>query len=171
MELNTSILPAEDVDRNSAPVKVEGFWLSKDYKSLQGSVAVANLAYHKLDTCRFTLDHWVTTSEVAAEYTGRVHGTGNDRWTFAIGLPDMANLETKTIYLYIRYNFCGHEFWDNNRGANFRVGFNKKLLHANTGMAPHLKLVGWVSHQLSTFQSLDEYWMKHIHSAVRMGHI
>lgn len=128
-ELEAPIL--EDVARKSLPARVERFWLSKDCKALQGSVVVANLAFHKNVTCRFTLDNWKTTSEVAAEYTGQIHGTNYDRWTFAIQLSDMAHLETKTMYLCVRYNVNGQEYWDNNRGANFRVNFRRKALIQN----------------------------------------
>ena len=130
-ELQPSNFPVGDVARNSLPARVERFWLSKDCRSLQGSVSVANLAFHKNVTCRFTLDGWKTTSEVAAAYTGQAHGTNHDRWTFTIRLSDMANLETKTMYLCVRYSVNGQEYWDNNGGANFKVGFQKKYLAQN----------------------------------------
>lgn len=142
-ELQASNFPAEDVARMSLPVRIERFWLSKDFKSLQGSVAVANLAYHKNIVCRFTLDSWKTTSEVAATYTGQAHGSNHDRWTFTIRLSDMAHLETKTMYLCVRYNVNGQEYWDNNWGANFEVRFQKKYPtqngkrgHAGAGSRP-----------------------------------
>lgn len=128
-ELEASIY--EDVARKSLPARVERFWLSKDCKALQGSVVVANLAFHKNVTCRFTLDNWKTTSEVAAEYTGQLHSTNHERWTFTIRLSDMAHLETKTMYLCVRYNVNSQEYWDNNRGANFRVNFRRKALIRN----------------------------------------
>lgn len=130
-EIQASNFPAEDVARRSLPVRVERFWLSKDCRSLQGSVAVANLALHKHITCRFTLDSWKTTSEVTASYTGQIHGSSHDRWTFTIRLSDMAHLETKTMFLCVRYNVNGQEYWDNNGGANFKVSFQKKYLPQN----------------------------------------
>ncbi|SPO00577.1 related to GIP2 Glc7p-interacting protein [Cephalotrichum gorgonifer] len=131
-ELHGSNLSScSDVARNSLPAKVERFWLSKDCRSLQGSVSVANLAFNKHVICRFTLDDWKTTSEVAAEYTGPIHGTPRERWTFTIRLSDMANLETKIMYFCIRYNVNGQEYWDNNGGSNFNVGFHKKYLPQN----------------------------------------
>lgn len=130
-ELQASNLPPKDVARSSLPARVERFWLSKDCKSLQGSVDVANLAFHKNITCRFTLDNWKTTSEVAAAYSGQVHNSDHDRWTFTIRLSDMAHLETKTMFLCVRYNVNGQEYWDNNRGTNFKVSFQKKYLPQN----------------------------------------
>ncbi|CAI4218086.1 unnamed protein product [Parascedosporium putredinis] len=130
-EIITSNFPADDLARNALPARVERLWLSKDCRSLHGSVVVANLAFHKSLTCRFTLDYWKTTSEVAAEYASQIHSTGHDRWSFSIRLSDMANLETKTLYLCVRYNVNGQEYWDNNDGANFQVDFHKKYLPQN----------------------------------------
>jgi hypothetical protein len=130
-EIQAPNFPRDDVARRSLPVRVERFWLSKDCRSLQGSVAVANLAFHKNIICRFTLDGWKTTSEVTASHTGQIQGSNHERWTFTIRLSDMAHLETKTMYLCVRYNVNGQEYWDNNGGSNFKVSFQKKYLPQN----------------------------------------
>jgi hypothetical protein len=61
-----------------------------------GSVAVANLAFQKFVACRFTLDYWKTTSEVAAEFSHEIRPKaspeGHDRFQFTIKLSDLANL-------------------------------------------------------------------------------
>lgn len=99
---------------------------------MQGSVAVANISFHKSVVCRFTLDDWKTTSEVAAEYTQAIlpkdTAAGHDRFTFSIQLADTANLECKTLYFCVRYSVEGQEYWDNNNGLNFQVDFQKKHL-------------------------------------------
>lgn len=134
-EIAVTNYPAETEARKNQVVRLERVWLSNDQKSLIGSVAVANLAFQKLVTCRFTLDYWKTTSEVAAEYVCEIrpketeHGT--DRFSFTIKLSDLANLESKTMYFCIRYNVNGTEYWDNNGGTNFQVDFRKKLLPMN----------------------------------------
>lgn len=127
--------PLETPVRKAQPVRLEKVWLSNDQKSLVGSVAVANLAFHKLVTCRFTLDYWKTTSEVAAEYVSEIRPVetahGQDRFDFTIKLSDLANLESKTLYFCIRYNVNGQEHWDNNNGTNFQVDFRKKMVPQN----------------------------------------
>jgi hypothetical protein len=35
------------------------------------------------------------------------------------------------MYLCVKYNVNGQEFWDNNGGSNFKVGFQKKYLRQN----------------------------------------
>ena len=47
--------------------------------------------------------------------------------SFTIRLEDYeAKLAERTLYLVVRYNpGCGGEWWDNNDGANYRVGFRR----------------------------------------------
>ncbi|GKT47699.1 protein phosphatase 1 regulatory subunit 3C [Colletotrichum spaethianum] len=134
-EIVTANHPIDTPIRKSLPVRLERVWLSPDQKNLLGSIAVANLAFQKSVTCRFTLDYWKTTSEVGAEYSHEIRPqegpVSHDRFTFTIKLSDLANLETKTLFFCIRYNVNGQEFWDNNMGTNFQVDFRKKYLPQN----------------------------------------
>ncbi|POR31413.1 Protein phosphatase 1 regulatory subunit 3A [Tolypocladium paradoxum] len=134
-ELVTTNFPHDNHVRKTLPARLEKVWLSTDQKSLLGSVAVANLAFHKQVTCRFTLDYWKTVSEVGAEYSHEIRPRdtplGYDRFTFTIKLSDMAHLESKTLFFCIRYSVNGQEFWDNNNSINFQVDFMKKHLPQN----------------------------------------
>jgi hypothetical protein len=136
-ELNARNFPAGDSPvRWAQPVRLEKVWLSpSDQKSLIGSIVVANLAFNKAVQCRFTFDYWKTTSELAAEYSSpvvpKMTPEGHDRFTFSIKLSDTANLESKTLYMCIRYSVNGTEHWDNNNGANFQIDFRKKHLPQN----------------------------------------
>src|SRR5262249_11004117 len=51
---------------------------------------------------------------------------------FVIALPNMVNLEHKSLILCLRYLACGLEFWDNNDSNNFHV----KLCLSPTRPAP-----------------------------------
>ncbi|KAF4947004.1 hypothetical protein FSARC_14064 [Fusarium sarcochroum] len=134
-EILTTNFPHDSVSRKSLPVRLEKLWLSSDQKTLLGSVAVANIAFSKAVTCRFTLDYWKTTSEVAADYSHEIRPRetplGHDRFTFSIKLADTANLESKTLFLCVRYTVNGTEYWDNNASSNFQVDFRKKHLPMN----------------------------------------
>lgn len=132
-ELATTNFPHDNnLIRRALPARLERVWLSKDQKVLHASISVANLAFEKRVTCRFTLDGWKTTSEVTGEYTcgidAREGAVAHDRFTIAIQLADMANLECKTLFFCIRYAVNGQEYWDNNSGSNFQVDFHKKHL-------------------------------------------
>lgn len=134
-ELVTTNFPHDSPSHADVPVRVERVWLSADQKSMLGSVAVANLAFQKSVTCRFTLDYWKTTSEVNGEYSHEIRPRetplGQDRFQFSIKLSDTINLESKTLFFCIRYNVNNQEFWDNNNSANFQVDFKKKHLPQN----------------------------------------
>jgi hypothetical protein len=144
-----SNFPVDTPVRKAQPVRLERIWLSNDQKSLVGSVAVSNLAFQKLVVCRFTLDYWKTTSEVAAEYVSEIRAVdtpiSQDRFNFTIKLSDLANLESKTLYFCIRYNVNGQEYWDSNNGTNFQVDFRKKMLPQNGRRAT----IGAASRQLN----------------------
>lgn len=131
-ELVTANFPQNTQARKTKPVRLEKVWLSTDQKSMLGSIAVANLAFQKQVTCRFTLDYWKTVSEVSAEYSHEIRPRqgplAHDRFTFAIKLSDMANLESKTLFFCVRYSVNGEELWDNNASTNFQVDFRKRHL-------------------------------------------
>ena len=139
LEIVINNFPAETPIRKAQPVRLERLWMSPDQKSLIGSVAVANLAFHKLVVCRFTYDYWKTTSEVVAEFMQEIRPKyselGHDRFQFTIKLSDLANLESKTLYLCMRYNVNGQDYWDNNNNVNFQVDFRKKPVGQEKGRA------------------------------------
>ncbi|KAG2022366.1 protein phosphatase regulator [Coprinopsis cinerea AmutBmut pab1-1] len=120
--------------------------------ALVGTILVRNVAYEKDVSVRFTLDDWVTTSNVSATYTASlpalplsflraVHGTATtgdcaallavatnrdpwDRFTFTIELaPFATNLPSHTLWLVARYSAGHGEWWDNNGGENYRFAF------------------------------------------------
>ena len=134
-EIIVGNFPVETPARSAQAVRLERIWLSPDQRCLTGSVAVANLAFQKSVGCRFTLDYWKTTSEVAAEYVAEIRPRetpgGHDRFNFTIKLSDLAHLESKTLFFCVRYTVAGQEFWDNNGGTNFQVDFKKKMLPQN----------------------------------------
>lgn len=138
-EIRTANFPRDSPQRQSLPVRLERIFLSEDRKTLIGTVAVANIAFHKVVVARFTLDYWKTTSEVTAEYNNDVRkkqaNDGYDRFNFSIKLSDQAHLESKTLLLCVRYNVGGKEFWDNNGSMNFQVDFIKKTVSRNTKFA------------------------------------
>ncbi|KAJ5835455.1 phosphatase regulatory subunit [Penicillium robsamsonii] len=128
-EIKLANWPKDTPSRATRPVRLERLFLSADKSTLIGTVAVANIAFHKNVTARFTLDYWRTTSEVAAAYCQDVRrqqvADGFDRFSFDLKLNDQANLETKTMFMCIRYNVAGQEYWDNNDTVNYQIDFHK----------------------------------------------
>lgn len=128
-DITLANFPAESLERRSMPIRVERIFLSPDHKTLIGTVACQNLAFHKLVVARFTLDYWKTTSEVVAEYITETRPEaerdGCDRFNFHIKLSDQANIECKTLLLCVRYNVDGKDYWDNNTDQNYQIDFLK----------------------------------------------
>ncbi|KAL4977613.1 putative phosphatase regulatory subunit-domain-containing protein [Aspergillus desertorum] len=127
--LRLSNFPHKPPSQPHPRVRLERLFLSTDKHSLVGQVVVANLAYQKHVAARFTFDNWRTTSEVTAEYSHdarrkQLHD-GYDRFMFHIRLDEQTNLEKKTMFVCIRYNVNGQEFWDNNEMRNYQVNFTK----------------------------------------------
>ncbi|KAH6975629.1 putative phosphatase regulatory subunit-domain-containing protein, partial [Ilyonectria destructans] len=131
-EMVTPNFPRQSGSRGSQFVYIKKLRLLDDQNSMQGLVAVRNVAFQKSVTCRITLHNWKTTSDVAAAYSdGNASGeapSGYDFFVFTIELSDVVNLESKIAHLCVRYTVNGQEHWDNNSGRNFQVCFFKKTL-------------------------------------------
>jgi hypothetical protein len=123
-------MKAFDGDRHF--VRLKNLSLSTDCQNLIGTVNVANIAFEKQVTARFTIDNWEIISEVTAEYKEPVEKY-DDQFQFTIAVPTQANLHAKRVMLCIRYRVNGQEFWDNS-GKNYFVKFTRKvpLLKSNT---------------------------------------
>ena len=121
--------PRESLERQSQPVRLEKVSMSADKKCLLGQAVVANLAFHKAVVARFTFDFWKTTSEVLGEYCSDPlfkPQAGYDLFKFTIRLSDTANIENKTMFICMRYNVNGQDYWDNNNSMNYQVDFTKR---------------------------------------------
>jgi hypothetical protein len=148
---SSSPIPAPDPPP-SANVYLES--LSLESLALSGTLLVRNLAYEKTVAVRFTLDDWHITSEVSAKYLQslpalpdalfpNVKSPSWDRFTFVIRLDDYARtLHKRTMWLVVRYvapavtepsalgllsgDTIAGEWWDNNAGNNYKVGFREE---------------------------------------------
>lgn len=126
--------PAHPEGRKDMVVRLERIFLTPDNKNLVGVVSVANLAFHKSVVARFTFDYWKTTSEVVAEYNPDVRrkkkqtcdGVEYDRFDFSISLADQANLQSRQLFVCIRYSVGGDIHWDNNNRMNYNINFTRR---------------------------------------------
>lgn len=110
---------------------VESIFLSSDKNTLLGHIAVKNIAFEKHVSIKYSIDHWKTVTELAAEYNDDVRRRrrlqGFDRFTFAINMGDFPQhaISTKSIFFCVRYSTGNDEFWDNNNGSNYQVDFTR----------------------------------------------
>lgn len=117
-------------NRVGSAIRVEDIQLlSSDNNSLDkkgitliGTCQVANLAFEKHVTIRYTFDEWTTVHETEAIYQEPIANSANtwDRFRFKINLNAMHHAH-ETIYLAAKYNVSGREFWDNNDNKNYQV--------------------------------------------------
>ncbi|KAH8705914.1 putative phosphatase regulatory subunit-domain-containing protein [Talaromyces proteolyticus] len=128
-EIKLPNFPSDNPSRKHQIVRLDRLYLSPDQQNLVGAVVVANLAFHKQVIARFTFDYWTTVSEVTADFNHDVRrrdvNDGYDRFSFSIKLADITNLESKTLFLCIRYTVAGQDYWDNNASMNYQVDFSK----------------------------------------------
>lgn len=85
---------------------------------LEGSVEVKNLAYAKEVAVVYSLNGG-TWREAFAGYSGALPNNV-ERWSFKV--PSVTY--GPTVQFAVRYRVAGQEFWDNNGGADYRIGGN-----------------------------------------------
>lgn len=108
--------------RHEQLVQLHDFDLCSKRQSLVGDISVANIAFEKRVSARFTVDDWQTVSEVIADYEWPKNNTGAyDRFSFAIALPPPTEVHAMTMIVCIRYQVNGEEYWDNNSGKNYLI--------------------------------------------------
>uniref|UniRef100_A0A0K0DK18 CBM21 domain-containing protein n=1 Tax=Angiostrongylus cantonensis TaxID=6313 RepID=A0A0K0DK18_ANGCA len=95
-------------------------------RSIIGQVNVANISFTKEVVIRYTTTNWAAFDEVTASYGHSVFGADNvDAFLFLITLP--SNMKDGQCQFCVRFTVNGCEFWDNNRGANYRVDIMPKI--------------------------------------------
>jgi len=135
----TSTIPSPFPSPN-ANILLESLLLSsaESIPVLTGFLIVRNIAYEKVVAVRFTMDNWQTTSEVLARHAPSLalttapptvsRGSKDDdmwdRFAFTIRLEGYAfKLQERVMWLVARYATAGGEWWDNNEGHDYRIGF------------------------------------------------
>uniref|UniRef100_A0A672KFG7 Protein phosphatase 1 regulatory subunit 3E-like n=1 Tax=Sinocyclocheilus grahami TaxID=75366 RepID=A0A672KFG7_SINGR len=115
---NPGSLP-DFLDRVSA-VKVLLESVQADEFSLSGVVRVLNLAFQKKVYLRYTLNNWATFMDILAFYVPHSSDGLTDKFSFKIITPTFLEVGG-TLQFAIKYCVVGGEFWDNNKGNNYRV--------------------------------------------------
>ncbi|EPB71001.1 putative phosphatase regulatory subunit [Ancylostoma ceylanicum] len=89
-------------------------------RTIVGQINVANIAFTKEVAIRYTTNDWASYDEVAASYGHNVFGANNvDAFVFSLMLP--TDMKDGQCQFCVRFGVEGHEYWDNNGGANYRV--------------------------------------------------
>lgn len=126
----SSSIPRKNLDLANENVFIQSVQFVPDL-GLHGSIVVRNITYQKTVMVRYTIDEWETVNDVLAWYDVNKDGDGWDRFKFSISLGEQG-LENRVVWLVAK--FAGDsvgavgeevEWWDNNKGRNYKVGFKK----------------------------------------------
>ncbi|XP_059834716.1 protein phosphatase 1, regulatory subunit 3Da [Hypanus sabinus] len=89
---------------------------------ISGTILVINLAYHKEVTVRFTCNDWKFFTDVSALFESNIESK-MDRFTFTLN-PSIHLLQPGcSLQFAIKYKVEELEFWDNNRGSNYKMTY------------------------------------------------
>ncbi|XP_062887607.1 protein phosphatase 1, regulatory subunit 3Da [Mobula hypostoma] len=89
---------------------------------ISGTILVINLAYQKEVTVRYTCNDWKFFTDVSALFESNIEGK-MDRFTFTLN-PLIHLLQPGcSLQFAIKYKAEGLEFWDNNRGSNYKMTY------------------------------------------------
>ncbi|GFS35727.1 glycogen-binding subunit 76A [Nephila pilipes] len=88
--------------------------------NIQCTCRVMNWGFSKTIAARYTMDGWKSSSDINASYVPNSTRDGTDCFAFNIFLPrERCNLE-----FALRYNVNDREYWDNNGGKNYCLGYH-----------------------------------------------
>ncbi|KAI8055892.1 putative phosphatase regulatory subunit-domain-containing protein [Syncephalis plumigaleata] len=123
------------------PISIEWIRLAGNARHLRVLTCCQNIAFHKAVTIRYTFDNWQTQEDISGEFYDSISNGGFDRFLACIPIYDMlaANsqsnatqtMEPLVVELCVRYLVDGKEFWDNNRGSNYRVIVTRSPITTN----------------------------------------
>ncbi|XP_042294741.1 protein phosphatase 1 regulatory subunit 3E-like [Sceloporus undulatus] len=122
--------------------KVALEWVRSEAGGLRGAVRVLNLAFQKEVSVRYSLDRWASALEIPASYQPHSLGPETDRFAFRLPISS-AGTPTPTLDFALRYRLPGAEFWDNNRGENYRLRARTRA-SAREGEAPAPDANAWI---------------------------
>lgn len=92
-----------------------------DYDVISGTVCVANIAYEKRVSVRYTFDSWESFSDVTATYVDGSNTGTTDLFRFSIQLPDSTGMKCSYVEFSLMFVAGTEVYWDSNFGSNYRV--------------------------------------------------
>lgn len=89
--------------------------------SVWGTIKVKNICFHKKVVLRYTLDHWLSSTDLDGVYVPDSNDGATDRFSFALTLPEYFLASGGVLEFAVRFEGEETEFWDNNSGQNYRI--------------------------------------------------
>lgn len=85
-----------------------------------GRIHVANVAYEKRVTVRYTTNAWLTFADLEANYVSSSSDRSTDYFQFAIALGGYFSVGSR-LEFSLRLVCDGQTYWDSNNGDNYRI--------------------------------------------------
>ncbi|XP_028457171.1 protein phosphatase 1 regulatory subunit 3B isoform X2 [Perca flavescens] len=90
-------------------------------KLLAGTVKVRNVSFEKRVKLRWTSDGWRSHADVDCEYMKDAYPSmHSDTFAFSVALPERL-APRQRVEFAVCYAVDGREYWDSNRGDNYRI--------------------------------------------------
>lgn len=86
-------------------------------QTITGSVRVRNLDFHKSVHIRYSLDGWRSFADLQANYVQNSCDGFSDKFTFTL-FGNSLHIGQRLEFA-VRFQCKGHQYWDNNYGANY----------------------------------------------------
>lgn len=92
-----------------------------DHKSLvYGKIRVMNMAFHKVVNIRYTMNGWLTYTDVAAVYDSGSNDGATDKFSYSVHIPEYFQFGN-SMEFSVMFVSSNQIFWDNNYGSNYRI--------------------------------------------------
>jgi protein phosphatase 1 regulatory subunit 3A/B/C/D/E len=88
--------------------------------TVSGSIRVANITFHKKVSVRYSINGWMTYTDIEASYVHNSSDGKTDRFSFSIYLPPYFNRGSRLEFA-LMFLDDGTTYWDNNYGRNYHV--------------------------------------------------
>ncbi|XP_026209485.1 protein phosphatase 1 regulatory subunit 3B isoform X1 [Anabas testudineus] len=90
-------------------------------KALAGTIKVKNVSFEKSVKLRVTFDTWKSHTDVDCKYMKDTYPSSySDTFSFQVSLPEELQPH-ECIEFAVCYEVGGCEYWDSNRGSNYRI--------------------------------------------------
>lgn len=90
-------------------------------KALAGTIKVKNVSFEKSVKLRVTFDTWKSHTDVDCVYMKDTYPSSySDTFSFQVSLPDQLRPHERVEFA-VCYQVGGCEYWDSNRGDNYRI--------------------------------------------------
>ena len=99
-------------------VKLESAYMC-DVNTIKGIVRVVNLDFHKSVNIKYTMDDWVSSTDLQAAYMSGSCDGFSDKFVFTIDITSIKNQIGKKVCFCVCFNCSQNKYWDNNNGRNY----------------------------------------------------